>query len=53
MSQTIEVTFSALADIKTDGGAETLIVFAGDGAQPAAAETKEAPAAQLEHAPLP
>ena len=30
MSQTIEVTFSALADIKTDGGAETLIVFAGD-----------------------
>ena len=30
MSQTIEVTFSALADIKTDGGAETLVVFAGD-----------------------
>ena len=30
MSQTIEVSFASLADIKTEGGAETLVIFAGD-----------------------
>ena len=48
MSQTIEVSFASLADIKTEGGAETLIIFAGDELALSAATQKAlGPAADL------
>ena len=48
MSQTIEVTFAALADIRTEGGAETLVLFAGDDlALSAATQKLLGPAADL------